>query len=217
MELMYPIAIIIMLVISIAIFFWKLKSKEKYTYGKKVANTKFVQETEYYKKKVRKYKNLTMLIKILYVACIVLTGILISRPIKIITQSDEKYNRDVILSIDLSASQDEVNLEFVKKFRKIISNLNGDRIGIILFNTAPIVYCPLTEDYNYIDECLGTIEKQLKLTIENGGSLPYDKKDHSAQVLFEGGVVAGSETRGSSLIGDGLARNYIFFSRYKDE
>ena len=33
--------------------------------------------------------------------------------------------------------------------------------------------------------------------------------------FWYGGALANNDTRGSSLVGDGLARNYIFISRYK--
>ena len=64
MELIYPVAIIICLILSIALFFIRLKAKRKYTTGKKVANTQFIKETDYYKSKVRKYTVLSNLIKI---------------------------------------------------------------------------------------------------------------------------------------------------------
>ncbi len=217
MEIMYPIVIIIAVAILIAIFLIKSKNNNNYVEGKKVANTNFVKETEYYKNRVKAYKRLSMLIKILYIICIMATSLLTARIVKVQTKSEEKYNRDIMLSIDLSSSQDEVNLELIKKFRKMIPNIKGDRIGIIIFNTAPIVYCPLTEDYDYIDENLEILEKQLQIVIANNGEMPYDPQDYSAQMLFEGGVIAGNETKGSSLVGDGLARNNICFPRCQNK
>ena len=61
MALMYPIIIIICLVLSIILFFAKLNKKNVYTDGKKVANTKYIKETEYYKEKVKQYRILSML------------------------------------------------------------------------------------------------------------------------------------------------------------
>ena len=169
MELMYPIAIVICLILLLAVYFINFKKKIKYTNGKKIANTKYIKETEYYKAKIIRYKILSNIIKILNIICIVIASVLIARPITIQTRSENKYNRDILIGLDISTSECEVNLELVKKFKNIISSIEGDRIGIVLYNTAPIVYCPLTDDYDYIEKCLNTIQEQLKKVVENNG------------------------------------------------
>lgn len=217
MELMYPIVIIVCLIIALAICFVNVNKKVKYTNGKRVANTKYIKQTEYYKTKVRKYKILSNSIKILSIACIITASILIARPITIQTKSEDKYNRDILLGLDISTSQDEVNFELIKKFKEIIPSIEGDRIGIVIYNTAPMVYCPLTDDYNYINECFDTLEEQIQLSIKNNGNPPstYEKDGVKTPTIWYGGVATNAQERGSSIIGDGLARNIIFFSRFK--
>ena len=61
----------------------------KYTNGKKVANTKYIKETEYYKTKVKRYNILSNIIKFFSVMCIVVASILIARPVTIQTRSDD--------------------------------------------------------------------------------------------------------------------------------
>lgn len=219
MEIMYPIAIIICLIIGIAIFFVNFNKKNKYTKGKRVANTKYIKETEYYKEKVKKYNRLSNIVKILSVICIVVASMLIARLVTIQTKSEEKYNRDILIGLDISTSECEVNLELIEKFRKIIPNIEGDRIGIIIYNTAPIVYCPLTDDYDYINNCFDTIEKQLKLEVENNGYTPSitDTEGMETYTFWYGGTIANNAEKGSSLVGDGLARNSIFISRFKNK
>ena len=219
MELMYPIVILICLALSIFIYFKNFNNDKKYIRGKKVANTQYIKETDYYKSKIRKYKILSNLVKILSVVCIITVGVLVARPITIQNRNDNKYNRDIIIGMDISTSQCEVNLELVKKFRSIIPNIKGDRIGIVLYNTAPVVYCPLTEDYDYVNECLDTIEKQLDLVVKNNGEIPYnydpETKDTETLTFWYGGTVTDSDKRGSSLVGDGLARNLVFIYKFK--
>ena len=218
MELIYSIAVIICLIIALVICFGNFNKKEKYTKGKKVANTNYIKETEYYKEKVKKYKILTNLIKALSITCIVATSILIARPVTIQTKNDDKYNRDILLGLDISTSQSEVNLELIKKFKEIIPSIEGDRIGIVLYNTAPVVYCPLTDDYEYINEYLDTLEEQLVIAIQNNNYAPptYEKNGEEVPMIWYGGVSANSVERGSSLVGDGLARNNIFFSKFRN-
>lgn len=212
MEIMHPIVIIICVIFGLAIFFINFNKKKQYTDGKKVANTKYVKETDYYKTKVKRYKIISNIIKIISLICIIISSILIARPITIQTKSDNKYNRDILISLDISTSECEVNLELVKKFKEILPDINGDRIGIIIYNTAPIVYCPLTDDYDYVKECLETIEQQLKNVVDNNGYIPSSSNE--AFTFWYGGTVANNEERGSSLVGDGLARYYILISRY---
>lgn len=218
MELMYPFVIFVCLVISIIIFFKRNKKKSEYSVGKKVANTKYVKETEYFKMKMKKYHKITNLIKIISVIVILLTGVLIARPITVQTKNEEKLNRDIIVSLDISTSECDVNLEVIEKFKRILPDIEGDRIGIVLYNTAPIVYCPLTEDYDYIEECFETIQKQLKIVSDNGGRVPVslDEKGAETTAFWYGGTVDNNEIRGSSLVGDGLAGTIFAFPDLKN-
>ena len=219
MELMYPVVIIVSLLVCVSLFFINFNKKKEYTDGKKVANTKFIKETKYYKSKVKRYKMLSKTIIILNLIIIVICSILISRPVTIVTRSEDKFNRDIIISLDISISECEVNYELIKKFKEIIPDIEGDRIGIVLYNTAPIVYCPLTDDYDYINECLDFIEKQIKLVLDNNGYIPtsLDKEGTEIMTFWYGGTVANSETRGSSLIGDGLAGTVFSFPDIKKD
>lgn len=144
---MNPIVIIVYCIIAIVISFLKFNKKDIFTSGKKVANTKYIKQTQYYISKIREYKRLINIYNVITIVCIFSASILIARPITIKTQGDNKYNRDIILGLDVSKSQADVNIEMVRKFKDMIPSIEGDRIGIVIFNTAPIVLCPLTEDY----------------------------------------------------------------------
>ena len=72
---MYPVSIIICLILSIILFFIRLNKKKVYTDGKKVANTKYIKETQYYKKKIKQYNILSNVIKCFSLVCIIITSI----------------------------------------------------------------------------------------------------------------------------------------------
>ena len=217
MEIMNPIVIIVCSVIALIVMFFNLKRKTKYTSGKKVANTKYIKETDYYKNKVKRYIIISNTIKVLSIICIIISSVLVARIVKVQTKSEDRYNRDILIGLDISTSQSQVNLELVKKIKSIIPNIEGDRIGIVIFNTAPVVFCPLTDDYDYINECLDTIERQIEILIENNGYPPIISKDgeESSAAFWYGGAIANSEERGSSLIGDGLAGTLFSFPDLK--
>lgn len=206
-----PIILIFCFIIALVLFFIDFRNKRKYTEGKKVANTKFIKETEYYKQKVKIYKILFNSIKSLSAIIIIVAGILMARPVTKQTSTEDKLSRDIIIGLDISLSECEVNYKLVEQFKKILPDIEGDRIGIVIFNTAPIVYCPLTEDYGYIEECFDNIQEQMKKVEENGNNIPYDS-DSETKTFWYGGVLADNDKRGSSLVGDGLARNSIFIS-----
>ena len=217
MELMYPVVILICLVISIALVFFKFNKNVKYVDGKKVANTKYVKESEYYKQKVREYNIFSKIIMGLSAVCIVIASVLVARPVTINTHSEDKYNRDIFLSLDVSASQCEVNVEILKQFKQMIPKIEGDRIGIVIYNTSPLVYCPLTEDYEYVNECLSKIERILQSYIDNNGTIVDVLSDDGAEeaTFWNGGVLANSDKKGSSLVGDGLAGAVFSFPDLK--
>ena len=219
MELMYPIIVIISGIILVVIFFLNFGKKPKYTSGKKIANTSYIKETDYFKEKLKQYKMLVRIIKVLTACSIMVSSFLVARVITIQSKSEDKYNRDVILSIDISTSENDVNLELVKSFRKIIPSIEGDRIGIVIYNTAPIVYCPLTDDYDYIDECSAKIQKQIQLVVNNGGEIPFSFDDEGleTQNFWFGGVLYNNEKKGSSLVGDGLAGTIFSFPDLKTD
>lgn len=219
MEIMYPIVIIICLILGLAIFFIDFRKKTKYTDGKKVANTKYIKETDYYKEKLKKYKILSYLTNSLSLISIILASILIARPVTIENKSEDKYNRDILLGLDISTSESKVNLELINKFKEIIPSIKGDRIGIVVFNTAPVVYCPLTDDYEYINNCFDTITRELKLAINNNGNPPVTYKVNGVETptIWYGGVSANNDIRGSSLVGDGLSGTIFSFPDLKKD
>ncbi len=216
MEIKNPIILILCFITAMVLLFIDFRKKREYTEGKKVANTKFIKETEYYKQKVRTYKILSNTIKILCAMTIVIAGVLVARPVTEQTKTEDRLNRDIFIGLDISLSECEVNLKLVQQFKEILPNIEGDRIGIVTYNTAPIVYCPLTDDYGYVEECLNNIEKQMKIVEQNNGNIPYDC-DPETYTFWYGGVLTNNEKKGSSLVGDGLARNNIFIPGPKNK
>ncbi len=214
MELKYPFAIIIIIITTICYFRLSKKKPNTYKKGTKIANTKYVKESEYYKKKIKEYNIIKYLILSLFSIGAICSTILITRLIKVETVNLNEYNRDIFLCMDVSRSVFELNLELVDNLKETVNKLHGERFGILIFNTTSIVVSPLTDDYDYVINILDMIKK----SIESNNSTNYDSyldddyfyvKDY----IFSG-TLEGNETRGSSLIGDGLASCVYSFSNY---
>ncbi len=216
MEIRYPILIIIGIVLILLAIFLKRK-KDKYTTGTKVANTSLVKDLPYFKKKIKFYKFLILLSKVICIISMLICTILLARPYNVEITTEEEYNRDIFLCMDVSASVDELNYELVDTLKDTVSSLKGERFGISIFNTSSVVLVPLTDDYEYVIDVLDKIKKSIEYN--NDYDLTYYNTDDYFSVMnyITSGTLEGSETKGSSLIGDGLASCVYSFSKLGEE
>ncbi len=111
-------------------------------------------------------------------------ALLAARPVSAETIAEERSNRDIVLCLDVSGSMSQVDRDVIASFNDLAADLDGERIGFVLFDSSAVTVFPLTDDAAYIQE-------HLTRTAKNLGS----------------GEVAGTRVGdlGSSLIGDGLA------------
>lgn len=217
MEIRYPIIFfIIIITITCNLIFIK-KKETKYKTGTKIANTHYLKNSDYFQKKLKQFKILKIILLISFGITIITSAMLLSRLSKTDTINTNQYNRDIYLCMDVSASVDELNMELVETLKNSIDKLNGERFGISIFNTSSVVLVPLTEDYDYIKDILDKI----KISIQANNSIKYGtyKGDDYFYVInyINSGTLEGSQTRGSSLIGDGLASCVYSFSNLNED
>ena len=221
MELKYDflIYICIGLVAVVALFFFLFRTKSRgYKDGKKIAGLDYVKNTNFYKFKIISYRILSVGSLVSLIGCIIFSCFLIARPYERYTIEEEKYSRDIILCMDISTSVDELNQSLMSSLKETVKDLKTERIGIVIFNTTPVVLCPLTDDYTYVLSVLDQVDKSLKSRntylyswFTNDEDLMYDYD------YISSGTLIGNEDRGSSLIGDGLAAAaYCFTSKDPD-
>ncbi len=148
------------------------------------------------------------------VLVVVSAFLLMAKPYTSRRMQDEKYCRDIILCIDISTSVDYLNENLLDKLKKTVDELQGERFGIVIFNTSPALLTPLTDDYEYVKDQLDLIAQCLKsrneVNLDDAFSSGYDWIYYQAYI--SSGTLIGNEQRGSSLIGDGLAAAAIDFS-----
>ena len=106
-------------------------------------------------------------------------------------EKKERTGTDLMVCLDVSNSMLAEDLKpnrisrAKQSLTQLVNQLEGDRIGIVLYNTAPVVYCPLTEDYDYVNECLDTIQTQIEKVIKNNGTIPYSYDEEGNPVTSE--------------------------------
>ena len=217
MEIKYPFLIIVVPSIVILLLFIIKIKKEKFKEGSKIANTSFIKNTDYFKSKMREYKIIKYFSYISFISMIILLSLLLSRPSKVERKNIKKYNRDIIICMDISTSVDELNMELVNNLKETVNKLSGDRVGVSIFNTSSVLLVPLTDDYNYVSNSLDLIHQSLELNNYNYSSINISDNYFYLRDYIRSGTLVGNEERGSSLIGDGLASCvYNFSSKEKN-
>ena len=205
--------------LAIALFmlvfvFVKYKKTKKYAGGEKIAGLICQEDEAYFRKRKILYKTGLTATLICCVLVVVSAFLLMAKPYTSRRMQDEKYCRDIILCIDISTSVDYLNENLLDKLKKTVDELQGERFGIVIFNTSPVLLTPLTDDYEYVKDQLDLIAQCLKsrneVNLDDAFSSGYDWIYYQAYI--SSGTLIGNEQRGSSLIGDGLAAAAIDFS-----
>ncbi len=221
MELKYEIALYIcgaVAVVYIVLTFISLHRKRKYKGGAKVVVPDYLKQLPYYKFKVHSYRVMKFLLSLSIISSILLSGFLMARPYKTETTTIENYNRDIIICMDISTTVDELNAVLVDKLIDVVEDLEGQKVGIVIFNTSPVLICPLTTDYDYVIDTLETIQKALEMRTEYYTSLSVDWDEYiELDDYISKGTLVGNEMRGSSIIGDGLAAAAMSFSNLEED
>ena len=173
-------------IILIIIPFGKSRLKRK---SLLVANTKYVKQLPRYKVLNFIYIFSILIVILAFFASMMVSFFLNARLVEVNEEIHEEYNRDIFLCMDVSGSMYRLNKEIVVNFKNIVKKLDGDRVGIVIFDNSSVVLSPLTDDYDFVLDVLDKIEEACDGYFS--GSSSY--------------LLAGTRSgTGSSLVGDGL-------------
>ncbi|MBT2513546.1 VWA domain-containing protein [Arthrobacter sp. ISL-30] len=111
-----------------------------------------------------------------------------ARPVQSDVVQPETRNRDIVLCLDVSGSMGSTDSALVEVFADLAKEFDGERIGMVIFDSRAVQLFPLTDDYAYISTQLQAARDA------------FDGKEGTSG--FFDGTWSGA---GSSLIGDGLA------------
>ncbi len=188
----------------------KKKKKPNPSQMVKVANTSFLTENPYFQQKMKVYRILLKILKGTCILSILLTLFLASRPAKISTVHPEEYNRDIMLCMDVSGSVYDLDYEITGSLKELVSSLKGERIGISIFDASTVTVLPLTDDYDYVSETLGNLQR--------GFDSDFDINSSKEDLYYMFYAFLGTEEgNGSSLIGDGLSSCTFQFSNLEED
>ena len=126
---------------------------------------------------------------LLAVVAIAAAAVVAARPMEEQIVQPETLSRDIMLCLDVSGSMVDVDGEVVDVFDRLAEDFEGERIGLVIFNSSPVQIFPLTDDYAYIRDQLARMRDSLDYV--------YDETPEHWVGTLNGA--------GASLVGDGLA------------
>ncbi len=184
----------------------------KFKKGNKANAPEYLAKSSLYKRKRILYRILRVLSVIALAACLVCCAVLVSRPFETDVHEEPLYGRDIFLCMDVSGSVNKLNAKIVEELKTIVDSSEQDRFGIIIFNTSPVLLCPLTTDHEYVKETLSRIKESVSVFFDDDSTDNISNKQYYENLEYiTGGTLVDSDNRGSSLIGDGLAYCSIAF------
>jgi hypothetical protein len=157
---------------------------------------------------------------------------LAARPYQHNAVREKVTRRDIFLCMDISSSSCPGLSGFTEEFRRMVPDLEGDQVGISLFNTSAMQYVPVTEDYSFVSQRLDGLEQYFR-SAEAFQAEFADKYDYVYEIpqdqlpryeelnaslaAFDRGVTAGYEVKGTSVVGEGLAACLFSFPELRTE
>lgn len=117
--------------------------------------------------------------------------------------------RDIMLCLDASGSTAPWNVDVVQEFRHIVEGLEGERIGLTVWNNAALTKFPLTDDYGFVLDRLDEAEAAFAGWSEIYPSDEFD--DYTAGTWSE------ERQYQSSLVADGLVSCVQRFDRLDED
>lgn len=218
MEMKYPIiayAGILVAVVLVLLFVVQILRKEKNKNGINIANTELYKNDPYIKRAYISFYVLRVALIASLVGCIVSAFFLLARPYYIKKVNEEKYNRDIIICLDISSSVADLDIKLCKELQDTVRSLTGERIGIVMFNTSPVLLSPLSDDYEYTIQQLENIRTAIRV-VNKTKVYTSDDWSYWENFLYSGTLVNNIE-RGSSLIGDGLLGGLCNFAKDSED
>ena len=233
MVLKYPLLVKIGIPVlaGLVVLLHILRRKIKYKGGLRAANTRFAKALPAYRKSKRLRRLFGFLIEVGVIGSLVCGLFLAARPYRTQTVSAGTKKRDIFLCMDVSYSIYNLNYDLVDSLEDVVAGLDGDRFGISIFNTSTVLYVPMTDDYDFILKKLEEIKEYFRLQRiyaedwDYGANYSFagnvDDEDYWEMLekldTYDAGTIINNYTKGSSLIGEGLASCLYSFPSLEDE
>ncbi|MFR0569325.1 VWA domain-containing protein [Bifidobacterium apri] len=136
------------------------------------------------------------------VVALALSVSLIARPSHIDEGQERSASRDIVLCLDVSGSTLPYDRQIINTYLKLVSNFQGERIGMTIFNSTSRTVFPLTDDYALVTRELKSAASILKGVQTQDDIDKMSDADYQKVSDWLDGTQ--NKTNATSLIGDGL-------------
>lgn len=167
-----------------------------------VTNSYRLTDLPEYRSRVNRYRVFLGAAMLLMLTTIVATAIVAARPVQSTLYSPDKYNRDIVLCLDVSGSMVDYDKQLLGQFLEMVDEFEGERVSLVLWDSSATQIFPLTDDYQFLTDELTKVHDSL---------FNYGERNN---YLYWIGTNLGE---GYSLIGDGLASCTLRFDMMDDE
>lgn len=157
-----------------------------------------------YRRLLLRYRILVGILLGLAAVSAVSSGVLASRPVDSVVENADRFNRDIVLCLDVSGSMVEYDAQILRQFEELALRFAGERISLVVWNSSAVQLFPLTDDYDYLADQLAMVRESME------AAYSLVEPDYN---YWNGTAVA----EGASLIGDGLASCVLRFDQLDNE
>lgn len=195
---MLVIVLVAAVLVTSGIVFFLRKGKPSHKNVKLASNLGHFTSTPEYGKLMKSYRMGIVFTIITLIVALLFSVVLTAKPVSVESSTPTKYNRDIVLCLDISGSMLNVDSNILETFETMLEDFKGERIALVIWNSSSTSMFPLTDDYEYI-------RKQIKLLKDSinpnyyATDIPYDYSRYTLN------------SEGGSLIGDGLTACSLSF------
>lgn len=190
MELEYPwvfaVAAGLFVIVTLAAILIPVKSGKGV--GLKAAHTRRLRELPAFKKALSKRRIALVIATLAVLFALSSSAFVAARPTTKVIENPVKYNRDIVLCLDVSGSMIEVDIQIINKFYELLNEFNGERVSLVVFNSVANQVFPLTDDYAYVSKQLDYVLDGFYVDTAYRGFdiVKYTIADHGASLIGDG-------------------------------
>ncbi|WP_430593391.1 vWA domain-containing protein [Humidisolicoccus flavus] len=181
----------VLVILGAGIVVLVLRSRSKSAKAVPVAHTERLTRLPEFKRAISMFRGLAIGVTALAVVAAFGAGYIAARPAAVNSNQNDDYKRDILLCLDISGSMVDIDAQILDKFKDIARGLDGERIGMRVWDSSSVMVFPLTSDYDYIIEQLDLYQRAFTRDLSEEEYFSYNA-----------GANLGN---GASLVGDGLA------------
>jgi len=178
---------------------WGRRGRRGVELPRRLANSASLFQLPAVRKRIRAQRWLHALLAVMLVSSLLSAAAIAGRPVRVTERSDALANRDIVLCLDVSTSMVRIDSSVLTTFSEILEDFDGERVGLVAWNSAAQTIVPLTDDYDLLRDQLRELGDVLDIDPKNVTL----KQQRDYEEAFGGTQTTG--VNGSSLAGDGLA------------